>query len=410
MELTEEQRILRAHVDISNRPETMEYCGLVALGNCEVRDDISTAGTDGIDVVYGRKFVADMSDSDLRGLVIHENTHKARQDFHLYAELAKINHRTLNIAMDYLINWSIVELSKKTNGWITLPKGGFYNPKFNPDKWTTEQLFRHLLDNPEDMPEPQKGDGDGDGDGDASESQEGGDKGAGGLDHHDWDGAEGKDAEEVKELADQVDQAIREGMKAAGSMGGQTSKQFEGLTEVQVDWKAVQREHVASTTKGDDEVNWRKPNRRLLPVGLYRPTYQSNSVGELAYCIDVSGSYYDKISECLSELVSMLNGVHVDKLHLIYWDAKVERHEMYDRSNFHTILDSTAPYGGGGTDPQCCVDYMQEHCMKPDSVVVLTDGYVNSWGDGWSKPPLWVIDGSKKSPNIGKTVYKKGGY
>ena len=48
--------------------------------------------------------------------------------------------------------------------------------------------------------------------------------------------------------------------------------------------------------------------------------------------------------------------------------------------------------------------------MKPDSVVVLTDGYVNSWGDGWSKPPLWIIDGSKESPSIGKTVYKKGGY
>ena len=179
---------------------------------------------------------------------------------------------------------------------------------------------------------------------------------------------------------------------------------------MQVDWKAVQREHVASTTSGDDEVNWWKPNRMVLPVGIYRPTYQSDSVGELAYCIDVSGSYYNKISECLSELVSMLNGVHVEKLHLIYWDSKVERHEMYDRSNFHTILNSTAPYGGGGTDPQCCVDYMDENRMKPDSVVVLTDGYVNSWGDGWSKPPLWIIDGSKESPSIGKTVYKKGGY
>ena len=400
MELTEEQRLVRAHVDLSNREETMVYCGLFALGDCEVRDDTATAGTDGINVVYGRKFVASLSDPELRGLVVHENDHKARQDFHLYAKLAKIDHRTLNIAMDYLINWSIVELSKKTNGWITLPKGGFYKPEFNPDKWTTERLFRHLLDNPDDMPESQEGDGDG----------EDGDKGAGGMDHHDWDSAEGKDAEEVKELADQIDQAIREGIKVAGSMGGSVSKQFEGLTEAQVDWKAVQREHVASTTLGDDEANWWKPNRMVLPVGIYRPTYQSDSAGELAYCIDVSGSYYRKISECLSELVSMLNGVHVEKLHLIYWDAEVEQHEVYDRSNFHNILDSTAPRGGGGTDPQCCIDYMEENRMKPDSVVVLTDGYVNSWGDGWNKPPLWIIDGSKESPSIGKTVYKKGGY
>lgn len=159
MNLTEEQRILRANSDLSNHKDTMQYCGLIALGEREVRDDIPTAGTNGIDVIYGRKFVAGISDAELRGLVIHENEHKARLDFQLYRELAKIDHRTLNIAMDYLINWIVVDLSKKTNGWITLPKGGFYNPEFNPDKWTTEQLFRHLQEHPEDMPEPQEGEG-----------------------------------------------------------------------------------------------------------------------------------------------------------------------------------------------------------------------------------------------------------
>ena len=392
MNLTEEQRILRANSDLSNHKDTMQYCGLIALGEREVRDDIPTAGTNGIDVIYGRKFVAGISDSDLRGLVIHENEHKARLDFQLYRELAKIDHRTLNIAMDYLINWIIVELSKKTNGWITLPKGGFYNPEFNPDKWTTEQLFRHLREHPEDMPEPQEG--------------ESSDKGAGGLDNHDWDSAEGMDAEKVKELADQVDQAIREGIKAVGLMGGNVSKHFEGLTEVNVDWEKVQFDHVVSDVKGDDESNWRKPNRRLLPLGIYMPTHYSKSVGELAYCIDVSGSYYTKINESLSALVTLLASVNVDKLHLIYWDAEVERHEIYDRSDFRRILDSTAPRGGGGTDPQCCVNYMEEHHMKPDSVVVLTDGYVNSWGDGWSKPPLWIIDGSKKTPSNGKAVFR----
>tara|TARA_R110002020_G_scaffold234886_1_gene447015 strand:+ start:2649 stop:3767 length:1119 start_codon:yes stop_codon:yes gene_type:complete len=372
------------------------------MGKCEVRNDIPTAGTNGIDVMYNEEYVNGLSDPELRFLVMHETTHKARKDFLLYRKLSKINHKVLNIAMDYLINHPLVKLGEKTNGWLKMPKGGFYKPEFNPDTWTTEQLFYHLLDNPDDMPEPQEGDGDGEGDD--------GDRGVGGLDYHDWDSAESLDAEEIEELADQIDQAINEGIKATGSMGGKVSKHFKGLTEVFVDWKEVQREHVASTTLGDDESNWWKPNRMLLPVGLYRPTYQSDSAGELAYCIDVSGSYYSKISECLSELVSMLNGVHVDKLHLIYWDSKVERHEIYDRSNFHTILDSTAPYGGGGTDPQCCIDYMEENRMKPDSVVVLTDGYVNSWGDGWSKPPLWIIDGSKESPTIGKTVYKKEGY
>ena len=396
MNLTVEQRILKANSDLSNHKDTMEYCGLIALGEREVRDDIPTAGTDGINVIYGREFVENLSDAELRGLVTHENEHKARLDFQLYRELAKIDHRTLNIAMDYLINWIIVELSKKTNEWIKLPKGGFYNPEFNPDKWTTEQLFRHLRENPEDMPEPQEGDGKGKGEG----------KGEGGLDNHDWDSAEGMDAEEVKELANQVDQAIREGIKAVGLMGGNVSKQFERLTEVNVDWEKVQFDHVVSDVKGDDESNWRKPNRRLLPLGIYMPTHYSKSVGELAYCIDASGSYINKIDESLSALVTLLASVNVDKLHLIYWDAEVEKHEIYDRGDFRRILDSTAPRGGGGTDPQCCVDYMKEHKINPDSIVVLTDGYVNSWGDDWSKPPLWIIDGSKKTPSNGKAVFR----
>ena len=390
MNLTVEQRILKANSDLSNHKDTMEYCGLIALGEREVRDDVPTAGTNGIDVVYGRKFVENLSDAELRGLILHENDHKARLDFQLYPELAKIDHRTLNIAMDYLINNHIVELDKKTSGWIKLPEGGYHDTKYS--NWTTEQLFRHLRANPDDMPTPQESKGDG--------------KGDGGLDHHDWDSAEGMDAEKVKELADQVDQAIREGMKAVGLMGGNVSKQFEGLTEVNVDWEKIQFDHVVSDVKGDDESNWRKPNRRLLPLGIYMPTHYSKSVGELAYCIDASGSYIDKISESLSALVTLLASVNVDKLHLIYWDAEVEKHEIYDRSDFRRILDSTAPRGGGGTDPQCCIDYMKEHKINPDSIVILTDGYVHSWGDDWSKPPLWIIDGSKETPSNGKAVFR----
>mgnify|MGYP003641504830 FL=1 len=48
MNLTVEQRILKANSDLSNHKDTMEYCGLIALGEREVRDDIPTAGTDGM--------------------------------------------------------------------------------------------------------------------------------------------------------------------------------------------------------------------------------------------------------------------------------------------------------------------------------------------------------------------------
>ena len=57
MNLTVEQRILKANSDLSNHKDTMEYCGLIALGEREVRDDVPTAGTNGIDVVYGLSLI-----------------------------------------------------------------------------------------------------------------------------------------------------------------------------------------------------------------------------------------------------------------------------------------------------------------------------------------------------------------
>ena len=72
-------------------------------------------------------------------------------------------------------------------------------------------------------------------------------------------------------------------------------------------------------------------------------------------------------------------------------------------------MSSTKPKGGGGTTVDCVPKYMHEHAIKPQAVVVLTDGYLGgSWGeaDAFGAPVLWCIVHNKSAIAAhGKTVH-----
>jgi predicted metal-dependent peptidase len=89
----------------------------------------------------------------------------------------------------------------------------------------------------------------------------------------------------------------------------------------------------------------------------------------------------------------------------LYWDTDVAGHEVYDRDHQDKLVSSTKPAGGGGTDPACIPVYIKERGIKPECVVVLTDGYVGSWGK-WEHPVLWcVVGGYKPTPTTGAVIY-----
>jgi predicted metal-dependent peptidase len=61
-------------------------------------------------------------------------------------------------------------------------------------------------------------------------------------------------------------------------------------------------------------------------------------------------------------------------------------------------------HGGGGTDPRCVATYLKEKQIKPDAIVMLTDGEIHNWGN-WESPILWVISNDTKiTAPVGKTI------
>ena len=92
---------------------------------------------------------------------------------------------------------------------------------------------------------------------------------------------------------------------------------------------------------------------------------------------------------------------------MLYWDTEVVGDEKYEMHQLDNFVQSTKPVGGGGTDPSCVPEYLTTHKITPQCVIMITDGYVGSWGN-WCHPVLWVIiDNDNAHPPVGKYIHVK---
>ena len=383
--LTPTQRVQRAHVELMGHPETMEYASVIMVGKHEVCDDVRTACTNGIDCKYGSAFIKDLSDSDLRGLIMHENLHKVYQHMFLWQHLYKEDGRTANMACDYVINLEIDAIRKRSNGFITLPKGGLLDHKYaGLDSQTVYNMLREDSD---------------------GGSGQGGD--GAGLDDHDWESGEGMSQEEIEQVAKDINQAIRQGQLMAGKLGGNQSRALGSLIEPKVDWREQLREFVSSTAVGKDISTWQRVNRRWLQHDVYMPSTITETVGRIVVAVDTSGSIGGpELDKFLSEVQGICINAMPEKVDLIYWDTEVAAHEVYTQEQLAKLSSSTKPAGGGGTDVACVAKYLKDNQIKPECVIVLTDGYIyGEWGT-WSAPVLWtIVGGNKVVPPMGTTIH-----
>ena len=78
--------------------------------------------------------------------------------------------------------------------------------------------------------------------------------------------------------------------------------------------------------------------------------------------IDTSGSIGQReLSAFLTEVKEICETVHPERVRLMYWDTRVCRDEKYDMHELDTLVQSTKPAGGGGTDVDCVTDYIRDN-------------------------------------------------
>jgi predicted metal-dependent peptidase len=298
---------------------------------------------------------------------------------HLYDKHAQIS----NAACDYVINVQLVD-GDNGEGFIKMPKVGLFDEQYR--SMDTAQVFHKIYDS---LPEGDDGRGVGNS-----------------LDDHGWEEAEQLSEEEKGDLEREVEEAIRQGVLVAGKLGSGGARDLEALLKPQIDWRDVLREFISTTCAGNDFSTWSRPNRKFISTGVYMPSGISQSVGELVVAVDTSASIgQHELTTFLSEIKSVCDNVRPDRIRLLYWDTEVCADETYNLTETDTLVQSTKPAGGGGTDVRCVSEYMTEHKINPQAVIVFTDGYVFDWGT-WTCPILWAIyDFERAKPDCGKVVH-----
>jgi len=386
------RKLKKAKISLMRSPKFALWQGIFMLGTVTVRDDIPTACTDGWNEMYGRAFIEELPDKQLAFVVAHEGLHKALRQLTTWRALWTLDAALANAAMDYVINLIL----KDTDPYcevIEMPMRdgevlGLIDEKYRG--MNTKKVFDILK----------------------QEQEEGGGGGGGeGFDDHDWEGASEQPAEEVEAQAKEVERALRQGRmldgKINGKGGSNLPREIADLLKPKVDWREQLREFVNAICANKDASSWRRVNRRFLHMDMYMPSLVGESVGHIVVGVDTSGSIRtEDITRFLSEVQAIANHVHPEKVDLIYWDHAVAGHEEYDAASLMTLVNSTKPRGGGGTDPRCVSTYLKEKKVKPECVIMLTDGYIGDWGNDWDAPTLWAItDNEQAMSPVGKTIH-----
>ena len=403
--LTAEQRLNKAVIAVMGHPRYVALAGVLMVGEREVRDDVPTACTNGRDEYYGRDFISGISDAQLRFVVLHECYHKMYKHLTTWKHLSDKCAMTANKACDYVINLQI--LDDNDDDFVEGIEGMCHDTMYR--NWGTPKVFDDIYKKQEGAGEGGGGGGNESGDGgERSHSSQGSDQQP--FDEHDWEGAREMTADEQKELGKEIDDAIRQGAISASKMGSGGERTVADLLEPQVDWREVLREFITDTCKGNDYSTYSRPNRRSMHTGIYFPSGISEQVEELVVAIDTSGSIGQReLSLFLSEIKCICETVNPNKLRVLYWDTEVCRAEEYDMHELDSMVSTTKPSGGGGTDVNCVTSYMDKHNIKPQASIILTDGYLyGGWGS-WSCPTLWCVLDSGKVSECGKTVHIKSG-
>lgn len=394
--LTTTQRLERAVNALMSHDRYVVVAGVFMIGERKIEDDLPTAATNGRDEYYGKKFVDEVlaDDACLRFVVLHENQHKVRRHLLHYQWMYDIDPDLANQACDYVINLSIVD--ENPDGFVKMPMVdgkplGLLDTRFRG--MDEAQVFNILRDEQKQQPQQQQ------------QPQP-----SNGMDSHDWAGAKDLGKDEQKQLAQDIDEAVRQGVINASKMGkGTGGRAIQELLAVEVDWREITREFFSTVCRGDEDATWRTLNRRCMAAGILRPGRISERMEDIVIAVDTSASIaQEHLTKFLSEVIGMLEAVMVTRVHLLYWDTQVRAAEVYgeDHMPVAELASSTKPAGGGGTNVECVTDYLRANHIDATAAVVFTDGHLGGGWGNWNMDVLWCVLNNKAArPAVGKTVH-----
>ena len=169
-----------------------------------------------------------------------------------------------------------------------------------------------------------------------------------------------------------------------------------------MDWRELL--HCAWSETVPFDYSWMPPNRRHIWSGLYLPGITSEGVGEIAIAVDCSGSVGARqLGLFEAEIRSILAGQRPRLVHVLYFDAAVQKAETYQAGQ----PVSLSPVGGGGTDFRPCFEWLAENGVVPQTLVFLTDLCGRFPLEMPAYPVIWASTEAQSAP-FGQVVPMEG--
>jgi len=343
------------------------FIGSVALNMpMSIDNSVPTAATNGKRVLFNEEFCNGLSDEELKFLVAHECMHPMLEHNFRRGER---NAYKWNQAADYVINKLLTD-----EGIGKMPEQGLLDDNiYKQGGGTSDGIFNLLPDTPED------GQGNG-GQGQPLDSCE------------DGQGSPAEVSQQQAEWKVKVAQAAQSA-KMMGKMSAGLERLVDEILKPKVDWRDVLQRFVVKCRS--DQRSWARPNRRFLSQGLYLPSVSGESLGEIAFAVDCSGSIgQDEINQFASEISTVWQDQRPTKVHVIYFDSEVSHYDEFEQEDEPVVK----PHGGGGTAFSPVFKYMMEHGIEPVACIFLTDLCCDDFGDAPDYPVLWVSTHDDKAP------------
>ena len=414
-----ETRLKKANIKLIRHSETCLYGGVILMGETSIVDDAAdcpTAYTDGYNKRYGRKFLDTLSDTEIAGVVLHENLHVLLKHIARHRDLMKTDKRLTNIAMDYVVNDIIMQISEKHPTLVTLPENCFHDPMFRD--WSVRRVYEYLKEEQEqeqqeqnDEQEQGEGEDQGDGQGGGQSNKRGGNRPDSAFDDHDDAGVQEMDEDALGKLGNKIDEAIHQGGILAGKFGAKIPRVIKDLMEPEIDWREVLQDFWTAHVRGCDEFTWRRFNKNRLADDYYLPSTVSETIGEVIIAIDTSGSISNEdVAKVASRIQELCDTLPPDRIRVLWWDTQVHGEQLFE-GNYSNLSSMLKPQGGGGTRVSCVSEYIINNKLDADCMIIFTDGYVE-WDITWQTqiPAVWIIkengNGNFTPPRGVKAVMK----
>lgn len=326
-------------------------------------ESIPTACTNGRHLKVSPVFFMGLGKEERMFLLAHEAYHVA---FMHMCRVGTKNFRIWNMAADYVINLMLVDAGFK------FIKGGLLSEDYRG--MCAEEVYPILFDKKEeDLPDCPD---------DMEQSED--------------------DPEVESDIIDIVQQAAIKAKQSdqAGTIPGEVDIWMDKLLNPKLPWNVILANLLNGMAKED--YSYRRPNRRFMPK-YYIPTLYSESIGEIAVAVDISGSCVDNFDQFISEIHSIHMDLKPDKTHVLSFDTRIANEYVIEQQADILGLEFK---GGGGTLISPVYDWVKEN--EPKALIIFTDGYFHLQEDEMPTevPLYWIIhDNPNFKPRIGQVIH-----